>query len=964
MEKAIYIPTGQNTIIIKEVDLCYEIFLDGNYKTVPKSDVNIVSNEIKTSSLDEIKENIFINCAKHPLNDILYSHNANRLIPENHQYKPLIKFLHSANNRVLIADEVGLGKTIEAGMIFKEIDSREELRVSLIVVPSSLTLKWQEELIVRFDEYFQIYNSAQFISLIDEFDNYSTSKLMNEKVIINYHTLRNDKVMEKLSLSMFEVDFLVMDEAHNMRNRDTSTFESAELITKISDHIVFLTATPVQNNLSDLFNILYLLDMDYFMDYDYFLNMIMPNDIIHKTIALIRNGRSIDEIKNYITTLEFDDFEPNLQETFHSILAFDKLSNQLKVESIDKLSKSDKLSYIINRTKKKDVGRLIPRNAKTAIVDITAEEQDFYNAVIDFVKFLNPETPQGFISIMPERMASSSMIASLENFKEIRDTGRLFVEEKIDNEEEYFEIREEAQEFLNLIIDKGDKIGENDSKFLKFIEILQDLKKQKIKQLIVFSFFKFTLNYLHKKLIDLGYKVGKIHGDITVEERYTKIRQFKNGDFDILLSSEVGSEGLDMQFCNVIVNYDLPWNPMRVEQRIGRIDRIGQKFDKLHIFNLCIQGSIEDRIYSRLYEKLNIFESTIGELEPILGNLEKQINIPELINLSQKEIDEVLQLKELAIKRQEIEIKQQNKDVEKLLIDDYNFFEEKDKLLHTNKVENLQKITKTTFLNFLNCNGISYSELKAGLIKISSSNFRNLFNILRANMSDKKIDAHKYNEERNFLHKIHKYKDLTISFTSNYNENFQTLYLNINSPIINFLTKDKNHKTLYAHLKSNLYSDKYAVVYRVDFKQKKTKSFITTVILNKDYSLFEETDYFNFVKECQESNEIDSFDFEKIKNDITPVVIENINKQEQEIAENYNSLIDVKLESIKEHFSKQINRAKRLKDKVQQQDINRMRVAEIDNLKAQKKSKVDLLLKQKKTNSSFEILSIIKISKS
>ena len=125
-----------------------------------------------------------------------------------------------------------------------------------------------------------------------------------------------------------------------------------------------------------------------------------------------------------------------------------------------------------------------------------------------------------------------------------------------------------------------------------------------------------------------------------------------------MLSSEVGSEGLDMQFCNVIVNYDLPWNPMRVEQRIGRIDRIGQKFDKLHIFNLCIQGSIEDRIYSRLYQKLNIFESTIGELEPILGNLEKQINIPDLINLTQKEIDEVLNLKELAIKRQEIEIKQ------------------------------------------------------------------------------------------------------------------------------------------------------------------------------------------------------------------------------------------------------------------------------------------------------------------
>jgi SNF2 family DNA or RNA helicase len=962
MEKAIYIPTGQNTVIINEVDLCYEIFLDGNYKTVPKGDVKIVSKEIRKSSLDEIKENIFINCVKWPLDDILYSHNAYRLIPENHQYKPLIKFLHSANNRVLIADEVGLGKTIEAGMIFKEIESREELRISLIVVPSSLTLKWQEELNVRFDENFQIYNSKQFLSLIDEFENFSSSKLMNEKVIINYHTLRNEKVMEKLSKSMFEVDFLVMDEAHTMRNRDTSTFESAELITRISDHIVFLTATPVQNNLSDLFNILYLLDMDYFMDFDYFLTMISPNDIIHKTVAFIRNGNSIEKIKEFIKILDVKILDSNLQKIFQSILMQDQLTNQHKVEFIDKLLKSDKLSYIINRTKKKDVGRLIPRNAKSAIVEITVAEQEFYNSVIEFVKFLNPETPPGFISIMPERMASSSMIASLENFKEIRDSGRLFIQEANDDEEDYIEIRQEAKKFLDHIIEKGNKIGLDDSKFLKFIEILKDLKSQSIQQLIVFSFFKFTLNYLETKLKDLGYKVGKIHGDIPIEERYAKIRQFKNGDFDILLSSEVGSEGLDMQFCNVIVNYDLPWNPMRVEQRIGRIDRIGQKFDKLHIFNLCIQGSIEDRIFNRLYEKLNIFESTLGELEPILGNLEKQLNISELIKLSQKEIDEVLHHKELAFKREEIEIIQQTKDVEKLINDGYNYDDEKEKLLQTSKIENLQKITKTTFFNFLNKNEISYSELKSGLVKITANNFKVLFNILRKNMSDKKSEAHKYHEERIVLQRMHKFKDLTISFTSNYNEDFQTLYLNLNSPIIGILTKDKSYRTLYANLKNTSYSDKIAVVYRVDFKQKKTKSFINTLILNNDYSLFEETDYFNFIENCQEETEDKPIDFESVKNAVSSAVIDSINKQEKEMSENYNSLIDVKVDSINEYFNKQISRARKQKDKVEQQDIHRMRLAEIENLEAQQSKKIDLLLKQKKTSSSFEILIIVRIN--
>ena len=142
MKKAIYKPTKQNTIILNEFDNYCEILLDGDYKTVSKSDIEFFS-EIKISSLDELKKNIFINCVNKPLNDILYSYNTNRLTPESHQYKPLIKFLNSENNRVLIADEVGLGKTIEAGMIFKEIDKREELKVSLIVVPSSLTLKWK-----------------------------------------------------------------------------------------------------------------------------------------------------------------------------------------------------------------------------------------------------------------------------------------------------------------------------------------------------------------------------------------------------------------------------------------------------------------------------------------------------------------------------------------------------------------------------------------------------------------------------------------------------------------------------------------------------------------------------------------------------------------------------------------------------------------------------------------------------
>ena len=151
MKKAIYKPTNQKIIVLSEANNYAEIFIDGEERSVPISDIAFEKqiSTLKLSSLEDLKESIFLNIIKKPLSDILYSYNTNRLTPEPHQYKPLIKFLNSENSRVLIADEVGLGKTIEAGMIYKEIDKREELKISLIVVPSSLTLKWKEE----FDNY-------------------------------------------------------------------------------------------------------------------------------------------------------------------------------------------------------------------------------------------------------------------------------------------------------------------------------------------------------------------------------------------------------------------------------------------------------------------------------------------------------------------------------------------------------------------------------------------------------------------------------------------------------------------------------------------------------------------------------------------------------------------------------------------------------------------------------------------
>ncbi len=369
---------------------------------------------------------------------------------------------------------------------------------------------------------------------------------------------------------------------------------------------------------------------------------------------------------------------------------------------------------------------------------------------------------------MPERIASSSMIASLETFKNMRKNKKLLLNDIDDGKEtqENIEINKEAIKYLNKIIEKGDRIGESDSKFIEFEKILKDIKSQNIKQLIVFSSFKKTLDYLEKKLQNMNYKIGKIHGDFSTEERFAKIKAFKNGEFDILLSSEVGSEGLDMQFCNVIINYDLPWNPMRVEQRIGRIDRIGQKFEKLHIFNLCIEGSIEDKIYNKLYSKLNIFENSIGELEPILGDLEKKLDIPNLIKLSKEEIEQKIKIEELAIERKRLEIQENLQEFDKMLNDDLALQDNKKEFLNNKKIDILQNESKKIFIDFLQNNKISYTELKDGTIKLSLENTKKIFNLLKANMSDKRKEPLRYQEEKDVLIKIKKSKDLKISFST------------------------------------------------------------------------------------------------------------------------------------------------------------------------------------------------------
>ena len=963
--KALYLPTNTNTFIVKEIDNDFvEILIEGEYKVVPKDEVRIHDNETNIISFDQFNQCLLASLIVKPSSDLLYSSNTNRLTPEPHQYKPLIKFLNSQNNRLLIADEVGLGKTIEAGMIYKEIDKRDDLSISIIVVPSSLTLKWRSEMLLRFDEDFEILKTSDFKSFLKEYEIYSDSKAYRKKMIISYHALRDDDVIDLLQNSTLTIDFLIMDEAHTFRNDETSTFSAAFAITNISEYVLFLTATPVQNSYNDLFNILTLLDDETFLDFDYFMNLIKPNSIIHKVVAKLKNRADLASIKKYISDQDFDYHQLTYpqKDIFEGFMAKESITREDRVDYISKFTDSDNLSYIINRTKKKDAGKFIPREAVSNSIKIKDNEQDYYNAVVDFVVYLfslkNPKIPAGFITVMPERMASSCMLASLESFKSMQKTKKFFASEidDLDNDLSDFVLDKEVVAKLHVLIAKGNLIGETDSKYDAFVGFLDDLKKQKIQKAIVFSFFKKTLSYLEKKLIEKGLKIGKIDGDIEPEERYEIINQFKEGKFDILLSSEVGSEGLDMQFCNVIFNYDLPWNPMRIEQRIGRIDRIGQTAEKLLIFNLVVKGTIEDRIYSRLYDRLDIFESSIGELEPILGDIQKEFQVQEIVNMSEDELNQKLEIQEQSIIRRAKELREHGDDLDGML-NDYN--RDQKSLDNDSRKSFISENCKRLFISYLDSNNIYYQQQddSYSLKKDDSKKLYDLLSPLKYTGKNATTRIQQKTALRSLQSSSFKF---TFDSIPEIKSNLQLL--SISSPLLKIIANQSLCDFSDVSIVSSNLNGSYAVIYKSEFKSFKETSRHRVLVLDDNFKALQDIDYFEFYEGSSSINSaFDSSNLNKATTKAQKIISDDFNQSlahEKLVAQ---ESLNKKKNALQLHFKKKRDMAQKAGQKASQEDIIRMKQFQIYNINDLEKERIIQLENKMKVSGSFQILSTLKI---
>lgn len=569
-----------------------------------------------------------------PLTNTFYSYAATRTVFKPYQFLPALKMIRSARGRLLIADEVGLGKTIEAGLVWAELEQRHKIDRALIVVPASLTTKWKTELRNRFMREVPVWGRTQFKEFLDKV---ATNPEEKCTAIVSIESLRgSDAIVETLEGLGADFDFVVVDEAHTVRNSSGRGYKLVSALSSVCEFMILMSATPLNLGQNDFFNLVNLLEPDLFPDQQIFREQLEPNNVLNLALKDIFADKTSDAMARleslanyrYGKTMPMRDAFVQLTKLVNGGSPY---SAEAKSHARQLVGTLNTLATVVNRTRKIDVpSDKAIREARDIEVTWTAQERAFYDAVYShfLAKASKLDVPSGFLLQMPLRQTCSSIPVMRKNLhaKGEHDLARFAEENDLpealaEDEENYPEVLETNAE-LELMLGSSVTV---DSKLEALKQLLADVNAHGMRQVLIFSFFRGTVEYLKSELSS-QYSVGIMHGGIAREEREQTIADFRASKIDILVANQVGSEGLDFQFCNVLVNYDLPWNPMQIEQRIGRLDRFGQENEKIFIYNMAVPGTIETDIIGRLYQRIKIFESSVGDLEPILQSVFEDIS--------------------------------------------------------------------------------------------------------------------------------------------------------------------------------------------------------------------------------------------------------------------------------------------------------------------------------------------------
>jgi superfamily II DNA or RNA helicase len=551
--------------------------------------------------------------------DTMFSFRATRTIFRPYQFKPVQKLLDTGTLRLLIADEVGLGKTIEAGLVWTEMEARRQADRVLVVCPSMLVGKWRREMEDRFGFPLTELDTSGLDDLLDRLE---SGRLPRRAAYISsIERLRMWKGLERATELGLQFDLAIVDEAHSFRNSDTKSYGLGEQLQDWSDALVMLSATPVNLRNRDVFNLLSLLVPGEFEDVESLERRLAPNVVLNRlTKSLVDPRVTNAERLRWLKVFEDDPFgfvvalRPDFK-VLRDVLSTENLDAAGAVMVKRICAELHGLSAQVTRTRKADVQEEKPlREPHRIPVPFGEQEAEFYGVYYQWCaeRARLSGAAINFAMQMPLRLAGSCL----------PEAARYVLEWGRSDDIEAEDIVAAPQVTKSASLPPGARLValaeqlDGDTKFDQLEIALADLLRQD-KRVIVFTFSRRTLRYLHGRLSQ-SFRVGALHGGIPSRKRGRVMADFRSGAFEILLASRVASEGLDFEFCSAVVNYDLPWNPMEVEQRIGRIDRIGQVEKKIGVLNFHTPGTIETDIIERVMERIGVFEHAIGELEPIL----------------------------------------------------------------------------------------------------------------------------------------------------------------------------------------------------------------------------------------------------------------------------------------------------------------------------------------------------------
>lgn len=531
-----------NNIIINES------FLDENVKFD-----KIEKNEFSSPEIFELKKEAEHLMQDEEINDLL-SYN---LIEKNLAYKlpyqkeGALRLLKDLNATALLADEVGLGKTITAGLVLKEGVHRGFIKKALILTPPSLVEQWIEELKEKFELDFKIIEKP---SDWDRKDNFVIASIDRVKGFD-----KENKRFKHFKAQSVPWDLVLVDEAHKLKERNTVRWQFVDRLQK--KRFLLLTATPFQNDLLELYNLLHLLK------------------------------------KGHLGTMK------EFREKF---LFRGNKRYPLKPEIL-----KQKLSELMVRRKRSETGiQYKKRIPKIVRIELTKQERVIYENITELIKKKY---------IMADGNQINGLLAIYAILPKITSSSKSAIEtlERIAGDLKY---HDDTRTLARGILEDYKQLTK-DSKIEKLVEIVKEiLKRSNDEKILIYTRHPTTLKYIVEKLMPQKLRIIEFMGGLDREEKSRRINQFKQGQADIMISTDTGAEGLNFQFCRNLINYDLPWNPMSVEQRIGRLDRIGQQRD-MFIYSFATKDTMEEYVVDLIINKMCCVGLVIGELPIILFNL-------------------------------------------------------------------------------------------------------------------------------------------------------------------------------------------------------------------------------------------------------------------------------------------------------------------------------------------------------